>query len=279
MLSFIALSACKKEKIIENIHDDQSQSQSLLQTDYKYSSIVKIQGEKPEDGYLNLTVSSNDEDYLKIYIAKLEKVKIIHKEANLLSDTKAEKPNSLIDNESDAGVSLYFDWSNFHSHFEKGKLYGIYLTPKDQGNTKSLVLLYSMNNVTSFSTTGSYAAVNVYSTQPPFQAGCLCNTQSKWSFTNADGFHLYEKTMSRYDNLEMRTFSCIFLDCYYENFALSPTTYYTEHRIYYRPRFNYSSPELPPYYADYNHIKSGAGKNSYTNVVSEKATVTFYIAG
>ncbi|MNJ84353.1 hypothetical protein D3C87_18040 [compost metagenome] len=280
MISIVALSACQKEKLPQEVSDKQTQNQSLPQTDYKYSSVVKIQGETVEDGYLNLTISSNDENYLKMYVAKLEQSKITLEEANLLSDGQEEKPDPFMDTESDAGVSLKFDWSNFEFDLEKGKLYGIYLMPKEQDNSKALVLYSSMSNVVSFSSAGNgFAAVNVNSTQPGFQFGCLCTTQSRWKFANHQGNDFYERLMSNGDNLEVRTFTCKFVACYFDGFGISSVPYFGANPTYYRPRFNYSSPELPENYMDYNDIKSGRGINTYTNQISEKATVTFYLAG
>lgn len=276
-ISIMTLSACKKENLKEKL-GKQSQSQPVEASGYKYSSVVKIQGATTESGYLQMTVSSDDENYLKTYVTQLEKSTITFIEADLSKENEGGS-NALIEGESEAGVSLNFDWSNFHFDLEKGKLYGVYLAAKGQGNSKSLVLLYSYNNVTSFTNSSGYAAVNVNSTQPGFQFGCLCTTQSKWKFTNIEGFNLYEKLMSKGDNLEIVTFSCNFTGCYYDNYGISPITYYGGNPVYYNPRFNYSGAVIPAASIVYNHIKTGTGINTYTNSVSEKATVTFYIAG
>ncbi|WP_343747158.1 hypothetical protein [Fluviicola sp.] len=256
-ISLIFLSACKKEEITTK----QSNSEPKEQAALTYSSVAKIYGERPEEGFLNLTVSSNDEAYLKEYVAKLEQTNIAFQEADPSQDAK---PNPVAESDSKSGVAFHFDWSNYHFNLQKGKIYALAFAKKS--DSKALVLFNSMANCINFSvSSGSFAAVNLYST---FKTGAT------W-YLNSASTGFYHRTLVYHDNLEVRTFTA----------PTSPGTngfgsfVYNSTTVYYRPRINYSSPEMPTPYTDYGSITSGTGYATLTPDNIATANATFYVAG
>lgn len=255
-ISLAFLSACKKEEITSKKAKGEVTEQAAL----RYTSVAKIYGEHPEDGFLNLTVSSNDEVYLKEYVANLEQTMIAFREADPSNESK---PNPVSETGSKSGVALHFDWSNYHFHLQKGKIYGLAFAQKD--DSKALVLHSYVANCIRFSTTGSFAAVNLYST---FATGAT------W-YLNSGNSGFYHRTLLYHDNVEVRTFTA----------PTSPGTNgfgsltYNGTTVYYRPRINYSSPEMPSPYTDYGAITSGTGYATLTADNVATANTTFYIAG
>ena len=76
------------------------------------NQLVNLKTMHPENGYLSLKVSSNDEAYLKKYVAKLEQTKIVMAEVN--STKMDEKDVKLLfdEKESQSAVALDFEWKN-----------------------------------------------------------------------------------------------------------------------------------------------------------------------
>lgn len=260
-MSLIFLSSCKKEEITRKA-SGQSENQASGKIDYKFSAVAKIPGEKAENGYLSLKVSSNDEAYLKKYVAKLEQTKVLFEET-LSTKDKEENIQPLLKEESKITVALSFDWTNFSSNLEKGKLYAIKLV--DQAQTKALVY-YGFSNSNSFdiggpAVPGTVAAVNVYST---YNGGCT------WYFNNTVS-DFYSKGLNYHDNLEVRCYQLPFSFSTPQSFVINGI------RTYYRPRFNYVSDEMPTSYTDVDAISSGYGY--VAPLVLPGATLTFYIAG
>lgn len=279
VIALLALPACKKEDRKPEVMEQTLSEQEL---NYKHSSTVKIYGETAKDGYLQLTVSSDDKEYLEEYTNALEQ-SMIKFELTDPSQEEKNKPEPLLTGESESKVFLSFDWSNYHFNFEKGKLYGIFFVSKNLENNKALVKLHTSNNVSGFTTTSGYAAVNVYSTLPSFNGGCLCTVKGRWRFTNSDGYFFYEKNLTYHDNLELRCFTSVSLwtsnpNNLPEHENISVSTILNVGKVYYRPRLNYTSPDLPGDYVDYNFIRSGNGSDTYVGMPAE-ATVTYYIKG
>lgn len=261
ILFLMVFTSCKKEKIISKKSTSLSESHKNP-TSYNFTSVVKIYGDNPGNGFLSLTVSSNDDMYLKKYVKMLEQTAITFKERDPSSQ---EKPNPILIEKSESDVFLSFDWSNYHPTLEKGKIYGVLLTVKN--DNKALVYYNSLTNCSGFSSTSGYAAVNVYTTYS------YLNHNSSWSFSNTAHSLFYQKLLSPSDNLEVRTFTYtpVFGNIY-SYFTLSGTT------VYYRPRINYVSPEMPSIYTDYNSIGYGQGLDN-SNGSTAGSTVTFYLAG
>lgn len=268
-MSLTFFSSCKKEEITSKKPVSQSGNQNPAKHEYKFSSVAKIPGETPENGFLSLTVSSDDEAFLKKYVAKLEQTKILMEEVASTVENN-ENVHPLFDEQSNATVGLVFDWTNFSFNKEKGKLYAFRLLNKSQ--SKSLVYYNSLSNQSSFdiggpTVPGTVAAVNVYSTY---------NNACTWYFNNTVN-DFYSKGLNYHDNLELR--------CFQGGFSIlfgpppSGFGYFTISGIttFYRPRLNYSSPEMPTGYTDVDAINSGYGYVS--PLVEPGANLTFYIAG
>ncbi|MNK08347.1 hypothetical protein D3C87_262800 [compost metagenome] len=257
-ISILSLASCKKEEITSK--KSVSSDQQTENHHYKFSKVVKIPGENPKNGFLSLKVSSDDEVFLKEYTSKLEQKTVVLREAD--PSEKFEPETS--ENASQSGVSLHFDWSHFNITQEKGKIYGVALA-NNNNDSKALTLLYSFSDCTSFTTAGAgYAAVNVYNKRSP--GGSI------WTFGNANVSDFYSRLMFYNDNFEIRTYTDSFdSGMGFNSFVVNGTT------VYFRPRYNYSSPEMPLGYADYNAIKSGYGLDSQFKTFPAKANVAFYL--
>lgn len=275
-MSLTFFSSCKKEEITSKKPVSQSGNQNPAKHEYKFSSVAKIPGETPENGFLSLTVSSDDEAFLKKYVAKLEQTKILMEEVASTVENN-ENVHPLFDEQSNATVGLVFDWTNFSFNKEKGKLYAFRLLNKSQ--SKSLVYYNSLSNQSSFdiggpTVPGTVAAVNVYSTYYR-NVGSNVNNCT-WTFSNAVN-NFYSTPLSYHDNLELR--------CFQGGFSIlfgpppSGFGYFTISGIttFYRPRLNYSSPEMPTGYTDVDAISSGSGTSVLLTPAG--ANLTFYIAG
>ncbi len=262
-MSLIFLASCKKEEITKK-PIGQSENQTSGKIDYKFSAIAKIPGENPENGYLSLKVSSNDEAFMRKYVAKLEQTKVVLAEVNSTKmDEKDVKP-LFSEKESQVGVGLDFNWEHFSFKRAKGKLYQLRMVSADQ--SKALVYYNAFNNSQFNFVTYTVAAVNVYSI---YNGGCT------WYFNNTVN-DFYSKGLSYHDNLEIRCFqgSSPIVSDPYPNFA---SFVINGIRTHYRPRFNYSSPEMPSGYTDVNAIIKGNGY--VAPFIEPVAALTFYLAG
>ncbi len=262
-MSLIFLASCKKDEITKK-PIGQSQNQEVKMPDYKFSAVAKIPGENPENGYLSLKVSSNDEAFMKKYVAKLEQTKIVMAEVNSTKmDEKDVKP-LFSEKESQSAVALDFNWENFSFKREKGKMYQIRMASADQ--SKALVYYTAFNGAQFNFISWTVAAVNVYSL---YNSGCT------WYFNNTIN-DFYSRGLNYHDNLEVRCFqgsSPIFSNPYpdFASFVINNI------RTHYRPRFNYSSPEMPSGYTDVNAIIKGNGY--VAPLIEPTAALTFYLAG
>lgn len=271
-MSLIFLSSCKKEEITSKKAIGQSENQEVKKHEYKFSAVAKIPGEKPENGFLLLTVSSDDEAFMKKYVSTLEQTKIFMEEVTSTEENK-ENVHPLFDEQSNATVGLVFDWTNYSFEREKGKLYAFRLLKRSQ--SKSLTYYYSLSNQSSFNIGGTVAAVVLYNTYYRNFGSNVNN--STWYLENGAG-NFYSKQLSYHDNLEVRCFQGndpIFSNPYpgFASFVISGV------RTYYRPRLNYSSPEMPIGYIDTDAITEGSGYTVDAPLSVASATLTFYIAG
>lgn len=264
-MSFIFLSSCKKDEIAKK-PIGQSENHASGKIDYKFSAVAKIPGENPENGYLSLKVSSNDEAYLKKYVAKLEQTKIVMAEVN--STKMDEKDVKLLfdEKESQSAVALDFEWKNFSFKREKGKMYQIRMASADQ--SKALVYYTAFNAAQFNFVTYTVATVNVYSL---YNSGCT------WYFNNTVN-DFYSTGLNYHDNLEIRCFQNPL-----NNTSPSPSysdfPYFTINGIvtYYSPRKNYVSPPAPGGFMDVNAIIRGNGY--VAPFIEPTAALTFYLAG
>lgn len=254
-MSLIVLSSCKKEETTSKKPVEQSEHFEPKPHEYKFSTVVQIPGEKAENGFLSLKVSSDEKKSMDEYIAKLEQCKVIFKEADLSSE---EKPTALFETKS--AVSLDFDWNNYHSTQPKGRLYECFLTSKDP--SKALTLQYTWT-ISSFTSTSPFACINIYITNT------LWNT---FLYLGSGSSNFFETIRTTNDNLEVRTFiTTATPGTGFGNFTYNGTN------VYYRPRLNYSSPELPSPYTDFGAITSGAWYSTFNfNLVN--SNVRLYIA-
>lgn len=262
-MSLTFLSSCKKEEITSKKTVSQSGNPNPAKHEYKFSSVAKIPGETPENGFLSVKVSSNDEDYLEQYISKLEKSKVTFVESD---PSKPEEATPLSDDET-GSVKLHFDWSHFNKNLEKGKLYALYMK---NTNEKSLIHFYTFSNISSFTTTSGYACVNILNTTP-WTTDCFCNPTVDWRFYNAANSKFCNQVMSSGSNFEIRTFSGYSSSTW--NFSIGGTT------VYYQPRYNYSGTLITGTLSDYNAIRKGDNYLVPSPHLEGKATATFYIAG
>jgi uncharacterized protein (DUF4415 family) len=192
-MSLMFFTSCKKEEITSKKPITQSENQGVKMPDYKFSAVAKIPGENPENGFLSLKVSSDDEAFLKEYVAKLEQTKIVMAE---VSTTQDDEVKPLME-ESKAVVSLNFDWDNFSFEREKGKLYQVKIAGSDQ--TKSLVYYTAYSNVGGFTSSWGYAAVNVYSQYrywEPAEFRYYNSNNCNWKFHNTQSWFYTEQWFS-----------------------------------------------------------------------------------
>lgn len=255
VMSLMFFTSCKKEEITSKQSGTQSESQKVKPHEYPFSAIAKIPGENPENGFLSLKISCDDQKSLDEYLTKLQHCKIMFKEAD--PSVKVETTPLV---QSKEIVSLDFDWSNYHSMQPTGKLYECFLTSNDQ--SKALTLQYTWT-ISSFTSTSPFACINIYITNS------LWNT---YLYLGSGSNIFFETVRSTHDNLEVRTFTT----------SATPGTgfgsfTYNGTNVYYRPRLNYSSPELPTPYTDFGSITSGAWYNTFNfNLVN--SDVRLYIA-
>ncbi|WP_341907098.1 hypothetical protein [Fluviicola taffensis] len=277
-MSLMFFTSCKKEEITSKKSVTSSENQGMEMPDYKFSAVAKIPGENPENGFLNLKVSSNDEEYLKKYIAKLEQTKIVMTEVNSAEEDQKNVKPLFGEEESTSSVALDFNWDSFSFNRQKGKMYQIRIASTDQ--SKSLVYYTAYSNVHQFNSSWGYAAVNAYCVYRYWDLSCLCYknmNNSKWYFSNGQSY-FYNQTMSYHDNLEMRIFqnSSNNTSPTYTNFP-----YFTINGIvtYYRPRTNYTGPDMPAGYMDVTAITSAYGSSLLDPFMPSYANLTLYIAG
>lgn len=270
-ISMLILSSCKKEEITSKKANGKTENQQFKPHKAKFSAVAQIPGEHPEDGFLSLKVSSDDEAFLKKYITKLEQTKIVMEE---VASTEEDRENihPLFEEESNATVGLVFDWANYHFKKEKGKLYAFQLMDKSQ--SKSLTLYYSLSNQHSFNIGGTVAAVVIYNT---FYRNIGSNVNnSTWQINNAAS-PFYTKELSYHDNLEVRCFQG-YDPWYPDAYPGFPSFVINGIRTHYRPRLNYSSPEMPAGYTDTDAITEGYGSTVDPRSPAS-ATLKFFIAG
>jgi len=267
LLSTALLFGCKKE-----IDEASSANIPTGAHVFRYKETIAVPAEELSQGYLKLTVSSDNEAFLKEYIENLKDRKLVLKEADPAAD-KENPPHIEANHDPTKVVSIHMDWSEYTFSTEKGKMYAIGFVPKD--GSKTLTLVNTLPSITSYSTTAGFGAVTVYNTHTYYYVGCLCmqsNNTASWSYSNSSGNIFYSSYMNRYDNLEVRMFTLPYVLNTFGNFTIGGT------RTYYRPRLNYTSPEMPYDYTDVNAIFSGTGSDPF-NGGSAEAQVRFYIAG
>lgn len=254
-MSLLFFTACKKEEITSKKSITQSKNPKENPHEYQFSAVANIPGENPEDGFLSLKVSSDDQKSLDEYLSKLQHCKILLQESDPSSKVET---TPLI--QSKEAISLDFDWSNYHTALPKGKLYECLLASNDE--SKALILYYSWS-ISSFTSTDPFACINIYITNT------LWNT---FLYLGSGSNIFFETIRSTNDNLEVRTFTTSATPgTGFGNFTYNGTN------VYYRPRLNYSSPELPTPYTDFGSITSGAWHNTF-NFNSVNSDVRLYKA-
>lgn len=276
-ISLTFLSSCKKEAITSKQSSTESGNHAGANQSFKYSAVAKVPGENPENGFLLLKVSSDDETFMKKYVAKLEQTKIVMQEANSTSQDEKDMKPLFDEKESASPVGIDFNWENFKFNREKGKLYKVCAQSTDA--SKSLVY-YTAFTASQFNSGWTWATVNVYNT---FYRNLASNVNNcTWYFNNTVNY-FYNKQMSYHDNLEIRCFQnstdnstvTIWNDLGFPYFTINGIS------TYYSARFNYQSPPMPTpssRWVDVNAIYSGYG---YSNAILDytPAQLTFYIAG
>lgn len=277
-MSLIFLSSCKKEEITSKTPVSQSGNQNPAKHDYKFSAVAKIPGEKPENGFLSLTVSSDDEAFLKKYVAKLEQTKIVMAEVSSTQENKEDVKPLFNEEESTSSVGLDFNWDNFSFDRQKGKMYHIRMASADQ--SKGLVYYTAYSNSNGFTSSWGYAAVNVYSQYrywEPAEFRYYNSNNCNWKFHNTQSYFYTESAFSYHANLELRCFqaSASPIPSNYYNFGNFTINGYT---TFYRPRVNYVSPEMPSGYVDMSAITAAIGLSNY-NGEAAPADITLYIVG
>lgn len=258
-MSLMFFTSCQKEEITSKKSVEQSKEDAIKPPKphvYKFSTVVQIPGENAENGFLSLKVSSDDQKSLDEYLTKLEQCKLMFKEADP-SVSSEEKPAAL--SESKSPLSLDFDWSNYHSNLPKGKLYECALTSKDP--SKALTLQYTWT-ISSFTSTNPFACINIYITN---------NVWNTYLYLGSGSNIFFETVRAYHDNLEVRTFlSSSVPSTGFGTFTYNGTT------VRYRPRLNYSSPELPSPYTDFGAITSGAWHRTFDfNAVNSDVRLYF----
>jgi hypothetical protein len=275
-MSLTFLSSCKKEEITSKKTVSQSGNQNPAKHEYKFSSVAKIPGETPENGFLLLKVSSNDEAFMKKYVAKLEQTKIVMEETQSTKE-KEENIHPLME-ESNIPVNLAFDWTNFSFTREKGKLYAVRII--NQKQSKALVYYLALNG-SYFDYGWGFATVNVYNT---YNYNNQTYNNATWYFHNgsnhAQTASFFNKVMSYHDNLEVRCFQHQDYNTY-PYWDYSYFKYFNINGIYtyYRPRVNYVSPEMPVGFMDVNAITHANGASNTNPFMPASAAITLYIAG
>jgi hypothetical protein len=263
------LFGCRKEAIQKPVPATPTENTAKPSV-YTFKETVAVYADDASQGYVNMTISSDDKAFLADYVSMMQNRKLALVESESTQERNEEKyPEPL---EDPSSVAIHFDWSHYNFNTEKGKLYQVKFMPKDA--SKALVMFGSATpNVTSFTSTTGYAAVNIYNNYKYWFAGCLCTqtyNTAKWSLSNgANSF--FSENLSYADNMEVRAFISD-PGFNYESFMAGTQ------QIYFRPRLNYVSPALPAAYSDVNRITGGGGYDKIKQRTAP-AILTFYIAG
>lgn len=181
-LVFFAVS-CKKTVIKQSNQQTSSEETSkegVKEEDMKFSKVVTLKAGDFGSGSVNLTVKSNEEEYLETYCRQFENTTL-----NMVpqdKDKDIEERNST-NEEPEGYISLDFDWTNYTFKTEDGVLYGVNVQKEDM--SKSIVLTSSFGNVWNVTSSIGFAAVNVYNTyrKPWWTGSGRNNNTAYWSYT------------------------------------------------------------------------------------------------
>jgi hypothetical protein len=269
--------SCKKDNL-----KLQKEPQSVIQPNsngnagnlFKFQKDIKIIAGENCEGYVILTVASNNQSYLDSYCKQYEKSKINLIPKELLQDSKAD-----IDNNADSVnfISIHMNLDNLVYKTNKEDHYAFGFS-NAAGNEKVYSNTYSGISAISFSQ--PVLAVSIYNEyRKPFLSGSGRNiATAQWTvhFMGGTEYPFASAYFDYHSNLDVQTFWDYNSP---GNFPLASNSTYNafpySYYLRYRARYNYSGPGLPAGSIETNGILSASGYNS-TYGESCPATVTVY---
>jgi hypothetical protein len=272
--------SCKKDNL-----KLQKEPQSVTQSNsgdnagdlFKFKKDIKMMAGENCEGYVILTVASNNQSYLDSYCKQYENSKI-----NLIPDGLLQDAKAAVDHFNDADsanyISIHMNLDNLVYKTDKKDHYAFGIS-NAAGNEKVYSNTYS--NITAISFSQPILAISIYNEyRKPFLSGSGRNiATAQWTvhFMGGTEYPYASAYFDYHSNLDVHTFWDYNSP---GNFPLaSNSTYiqypYGTYYLRYRARYNYSGPSLPAGAIETNGILSGSGYNS-TYGQSCPATVTVY---
>lgn len=270
-LAVASLTSCEKE--ISAASSKKQQPSNSASITYKFKETVQVYSDNREDGYVDLTVSSDNQAFLKDYTDKLRESKLVFVEESGIEEG-SQSAGSVASNDPTEWVAIDMNWNNFDLKLEKGKNFKIGFVPKNQ--QKTLTLSHSVSGIIAWTSTMGYGAVTVYNTYSYWNFGKRTSQTATWSWSGTgSNNNFYLNLMDTDDNLEVRTFTSS--DPYWSGSGSGALTS-NGFSGYYRPRKNYISGSMPGIYEDRNMIVAGSGSKNNNPGEGAPANVTFHIA-
>lgn len=252
----------------------QSNSSDNAANLFKFQKDIKIMAGENCEGYVILTVASNNQAYLDDYCKQYENSKI-----NLIPKKSLQNVKSDSDQLNDADSANYI---SIHMNLD----HIVYkTTEKDQyafgfsnaaGTEKATSHTYS--NITAITFSSPVLAVSIYNEyrKPWFAGSGRDNSTAQWTvnFMGGTQYPFVSTFFNYHTNLDVQTFWSYSL---FSSFPLASNSTYTssDYSLRYRARYNYSGPALPGEAIETNGIMSASGYNNYY-LESTPATVTVY---
>lgn len=276
----LTIFSCEKENF-----KLQKEPQSVTQSNsddpahdlYKFQKDMKIMAGENCEGYVILTIASNNQSYLDSYCKHYEKSKINLIPQGVLQNEKAD--NHADDADSANYISIHMNLDHL-VYKTTGKDHYAFGFSNAAGTEKVYSITYT--NLSGISFSQPVLAVSIYNEyrKPWWSGSGRDNATAQWNvhFMGGTEYPYASAYFDYHTNLDVQTF----WDPTYPPFSsfplasnstyyLSPDTYY----LRYRARYNYSGPSLPFSAIETNGITSA---NGYTYTYSEPcpATVTVY---
>jgi len=272
----LTIFSCKKDNL-----KLQKESQSVTQSNsgnhaedvFKFQKDIKIMAGENCEGYVTLTIASNNQSYLDSYCKQYEQAKINLIPQKLVESAKADSDN--VSNADSANyISIHMNLANLVYKTNKKDHYAFGFS-NAAGNEKVYSNTYS--NITAISFSHPVLALSIYNEyrKPWFSGSGRNYSTARWTVHFMGGTE-YPYTSNLFDyhtNLDVQTFWGY--SYFSSSFPLASNSTYNDYVLRYRARYNYSGPALPGGAIETNGILSADGYNNYY-LESCPATVTVY---
>lgn len=242
----------------------------------KFKKDIKIMAGENCEGYVILTISSNNQSYLNSYCKKYEKSKI-----NLIPESSLQSEKSASENTDEAGsknyVSIHMNLDHFvYKPTEEGH-YALGFSNSEGQEKVTSFTYYSASGITFSSPVLAISIYNEY--RKPFYTGSGRNNETARWIVNFMGGTQYPFTSAYFDyheNLDVHTFwdyGTSFPSASNSTYIAAPYTY----NLRYRARYNYSGPALPSGAIETNGIMSATTEWNPYYLEWPSATITVYV--